>query len=268
MAGRIDDLPDGRRLEGTQLSTSPTSSSGARTGSCAGSSTPVGIAATRSAKAQRHAKRDFSVSTICGPTASTATQGLLRGDLRRPSTRPSTRCEVPVDSFAGFIFLNPDPDAGPLAECLGRGRDGSSRLTTSRRWFHGDECPESLDCNWKVVMDAFNEGYHINRRPSRAAAVSYPAGDSRYGFFERPQRRLAPFEVVGDSDPSSRSRGSANSPETFPGAAAVLPRFEELVDDTADDGKLGRSREGVTARSSADGDPRRSDRDGLGCRAG
>lgn len=68
--------------------------------------------------------------------------------------------ETRVDTWQGFVFINMNPDAGPLAEFL-------------------DPVPQYLDpfeygkmrfrfyalfrvpCNWKVAQEAFDEGYHV-----------------------------------------------------------------------------------------------------------
>src|ERR1700751_479213 len=105
--------------------------------------------------------------------------------------------QVPVDSFAGFIFLNPDPDARPLADCLG------PEVIELLAPYHlevmvpvGLNVRESLDCNWKVVIDAFSEGYHIvGVHPELLRVIVLEAGNSRYGFFGDHGVACAPFEV-------------------------------------------------------------------------
>ena len=91
-----------------------------------------------------------------------ALKGVARPDLVGPIDKGELGLlEVPVDTFAGFVFLNPDPDAGPLADFLG---DEVRELMAP---YHLDQMVtvldvrESIDCNWKVVMDAFQEGYFI-----------------------------------------------------------------------------------------------------------
>lgn len=87
-------------------------------------------------------------------------EGKLRGVLREDLTgqvdkSDNSLLEVSVDTFGGFIFLNPDPDAQPLREYLG---DEVMELLEP---YHLDQMTtvmdvrEALDCNWKVVMDAF-----------------------------------------------------------------------------------------------------------------
>ena len=94
-------------------------------------------------------------------------EGRLRGILREEFAGEIDKSEnsllqVPVETFAGFIFINPDPNAAPLAEFIG---DEVADLLAP---YHLDEMVpvmnvrEPLECNWKVVMDAFEEGYHID----------------------------------------------------------------------------------------------------------
>ena len=107
---------------------------------------------------------------------------------------------------------------------------------------------EPLDCNWKVVMDAFEEGYHINGiHPQLLAVINIDPATSRYRFFENHSIAMAPFEVQG-AGAEKQVEGIMALPETFPGTAAVIPRFEELVKPyRAEDGSVDFS-EGVTAR--------------------
>ena len=53
-------------------------------------------------------------------------RGVLREDLAGQVDKDeNSLLQVPVDTFAGFIFINPDPSAAPLSRVSGRrgGRD-------------------------------------------------------------------------------------------------------------------------------------------------
>jgi phenylpropionate dioxygenase-like ring-hydroxylating dioxygenase large terminal subunit len=181
-------------------------------------------------------------------------EGRLRGVLRENLAGPidkdeNSLIEVPVDTFAGFIFINPDPEAGPLSEWIG------DEIADMLAPYHLDEMVtvmnvrEPLDCNWKVVMDAFKEGYHINGiHPQLLSVIAIDPATSRYRFFEHHSVAMAPFEVQGAS-PEKQVEGIIALPETFPSTAAVLPRFTELVNQCrAEDGSL-KFPDGISART-------------------
>jgi len=182
--------------------------------------------------------------------------GELKGVLRPECVGPIDMSEngllaVSVDTFAGFIFLNPDPRAEPLAEFLG---DAVELLAP----YHLEEMTpvmnvrETLDCNWKVVVDAFSEGYHIDGiHPELLRIISIDPSRTRFNFFGDHSVAVAPFEVanVEGFGPEEQVEGIRELPGTFPLVAETLPKFEELVDaHRGPDGKLDLP-EGVTPRT-------------------
>lgn len=66
---------------------------------------------------------------------------------------------VKVERWAGFVFINLDPESGPLEEFLGEVPywlgvfEMENMRYKWRQWLR-------LPCNWKVVTEAFIEGYH------------------------------------------------------------------------------------------------------------
>jgi phenylpropionate dioxygenase-like ring-hydroxylating dioxygenase large terminal subunit len=180
-------------------------------------------------------------------------EGRLRGMLRENLAGPIDKAansllEVLVDTFAGFIFLNPDPNAAPLHEFLG------PEVVELLAPYHLEQMVtvmdvrEPLDCNWKVVMDAFEEGYHVNGiHPQLLSVLEIDPTTARFQFFDNHSVAVAPFEVKGAS-PEKQVQGIMDLPETFPSTAAVLPRFEELVAPyRGEDGSIDFP-DGVTAR--------------------
>jgi phenylpropionate dioxygenase-like ring-hydroxylating dioxygenase large terminal subunit len=161
--------------------------------------------------------------------------------------------QVPVECFAGFIFLNPDPDAAPLAEFLGTEvMAGIAPYRLDEMIPVGMDVREALDCNWKVVIDAFSEGYHIvGVHPELLRVIELEAGNSRYGFWGDHGVAVAPFEVknVAGFGPEEQVQGIRELPATFPTVAEVLPRFEELVGGFRDSGGTLSFPENVSARS-------------------
>lgn len=67
---------------------------------------------------------------------------------------------IKVDTWGGFVFLNFDPAAEPLIDYLGEAAEALApfKLETMRlRWRKWLKMP----CNWKIALEAFNEGYHV-----------------------------------------------------------------------------------------------------------
>lgn len=68
--------------------------------------------------------------------------------------------EVQCDTWGGFVYINPDPKAEPLPEYLApmpQFMDPFEFEQLRYRWYVSVRLP----CNWKVALEAFNEGYHV-----------------------------------------------------------------------------------------------------------
>jgi phenylpropionate dioxygenase-like ring-hydroxylating dioxygenase large terminal subunit len=156
--------------------------------------------------------------------------------------------QVPVEVFAGFVFLNPDPKAGPLADYLGETAELLAPYHLEEMVPVGLNVRESLECNWKVVMDAFQEGYHIQGvHPELVPAMD--ESKERYSFFGDHSVATAPFGASNMADFTTEQAVEAirELPATFPGVVEVLPRFEQLVDGHRQGGAIVFP-QGVTAR--------------------
>lgn len=68
--------------------------------------------------------------------------------------------EIPCETFAGFIWINMDPNAKPLKEYLGPIWD-EWEAREVHTWKRTMANSMWLPCNWKVVLDNFNESYHV-----------------------------------------------------------------------------------------------------------
>jgi phenylpropionate dioxygenase-like ring-hydroxylating dioxygenase large terminal subunit len=97
---------------------------------------------------------------------------------------------VSVECWKGFIFMNPqqNPDTG-LQEYLGTLANDlagypSENLEVAGHW------SVTLDCNWKVLVDAFQEGYHVMSIHKNTQPANFKA--SRSG-----QNRLVNFRTHG-----------------------------------------------------------------------
>jgi phenylpropionate dioxygenase-like ring-hydroxylating dioxygenase large terminal subunit len=102
----------------------------------------------------------------------------------------ASRCLPPVacDSYAGFVFVNRDVHAAPLADWIGPAAEmlDPFRGETLREVYRETRI---VPCNWKVTAEAFLEVYHfrhihshdgISVLDNRGAAMGlYPNGHSR-----------------------------------------------------------------------------------------
>ncbi len=182
--------------------------------------------------------------------------GKLRGVARPDLVGPIEKDElglpkVSVDCFAGFIFLNPDPDAKPLVEFLG------DEVVEYLAPYHLEEMVpvglnvrDTLECNWKAVVDGFQESYHIpGLHPQMGVVFEPDPSKSRYSFIGDHHLSVAPYEVKAKGfTPEQAVEGIRSQlPATYHGAAEVMPLFDARVAAyRSKDGKL-EFPEGVTA---------------------
>lgn len=82
---------------------------------------------------------------------------------------PGTRDEVArlpeckIGTWGGFIFINPNPNAEPLADYLGDlpQHFEEAGLDLGRRWIQAHVTAE-VQANWKVAQEAFHEAWHAS----------------------------------------------------------------------------------------------------------
>ena len=70
--------------------------------------------------------------------------------------------EVKVGTWAGFVFINSDPEAESLQDFL-----GEEILRHFERWdlenrYIQAHVSKIVNCNWKIANEAFSEGFHVN----------------------------------------------------------------------------------------------------------
>ena len=76
---------------------------------------------------------------------------------------------VSVDTWGAFVFVNPDPDAPPLADDLGELPDllAADGIDVAALRFHARAESDEYACNWKICVENFLECYHC--------AVAHPS---------------------------------------------------------------------------------------------
>jgi phenylpropionate dioxygenase-like ring-hydroxylating dioxygenase large terminal subunit len=112
-----------------------------------------------------------------------------------PSVDPD-RCSLPealVDTWHGFVFINPDRDAGPLAEHLGDLDEHFSAWPFEKR-FKAVHVRKIMRVNWKACQEAFMESYHV---VATHPTLMQTLGDAntRYDTYENYSRAISPHGV-------------------------------------------------------------------------
>lgn len=82
-----------------------------------------------------------------------------RWDFEHTSDEEMSLPEAKVGTWAGFVFINPDPNAAPLEEHLGDLPVHFDRWKLEDRYVQG-HVQKTIRANWKVVQEAFCESYH------------------------------------------------------------------------------------------------------------
>tara|TARA_Y100001934_G_C12385809_1_gene795643 strand:- start:7206 stop:8327 length:1122 start_codon:yes stop_codon:yes gene_type:complete len=98
------------------------------------------------------------------------------GFVKEECALPELRCEL----WHGFIFVNLDPDAVPLAEKL----NNLEPLVAGHRMaemslFTGED--EVWACNWKILVENFTEGYHTFQTHAKSLQNATPTDLTYWG---------------------------------------------------------------------------------------
>jgi phenylpropionate dioxygenase-like ring-hydroxylating dioxygenase large terminal subunit len=89
--------------------------------------------------------------------------------------------EVQVDTFAGFVWVNFDPAAPPLAEYVGVLTEHFAEFEFEDRYIE-THVRKKLPCNWKAAIEAFLEAYHV--RETHASGQLGDEVTTQYDIFE------------------------------------------------------------------------------------
>ena len=114
---------------------------------------------------------------------------------------------------------------------------------------YGLNVRERIHCNWNVIMNAFQEGYHVQGiHPELAPATD--ESKERYRFMGDHSVATAPFGAsnLADANPEQQIAAIRNLPATFPGVAEVLPHFDHLLDADRNTDSVVSLPEGTTPR--------------------
>jgi len=142
--------------------------------------------------------------------------------------------EVRVDTWGGFVFVNFDLDAPPLADHLGD-------LTTHfERWplelrYKQAHVAKVLRCNWKLAQEAFMEAYHVvATHPQLLAGIG--DANSQYDVFGNFCRAITP-----NGTPSPHLKWTPTEQDML----------DAMFDRSLDEPRVLEVRDGDTARATA-----------------
>ncbi len=98
--------------------------------------------------------------------------------------------ELQVGTWGGFVFINPDPDAGPLEDHLGELPEHFVPWPLEERYKEA-HVAKVLPCNWKVAQEAFMEAYHVvGTHPQLLPGIG--DANSQYDAWDTFSRALTP----------------------------------------------------------------------------
>jgi phenylpropionate dioxygenase-like ring-hydroxylating dioxygenase large terminal subunit len=149
---------------------------------------------------------------LLGAPAMERTEGFDKSEWGLPRMR--------VEQWMGFVFVNLDPDAAPLAPTLARYEKYLTNYHLEEAVCPGTFTLEDMPWNWKVMFENFNDGYHANRLhqyvqdfcPSNLSAFPEPWSDDSNVIF----RTSGYTHIDGGFNATHR---------------VIMPVFPELTDE-------------------------------------
>jgi phenylpropionate dioxygenase-like ring-hydroxylating dioxygenase large terminal subunit len=102
-----------------------------------------------------------------------------------PGVRETVRQlpRVQAATWAGFVFINPDPAAASLEEFLGPTMMDHYRKYNLQNRYKQAHVQKIVPSNWKVVMEGFMEGHHLSATHPQFVAISGDLANQRFDVF-------------------------------------------------------------------------------------
>lgn len=135
-------------------------------------------------------------------------RGVSRDDVHAGRPGPTSLVPVSIDTWAGFVFVNPDRDCEPLSEFL-------EELPQELDWLGMQDysCAQFMTvpvaCNWKVVVDAFIETYHLHAVHPQMLAIADDV-NTPITLYDKHTMFVQPYGV-----PSPRRGGGVSDQELW-----------------------------------------------------
>ena len=170
-----------------------------------------------------------------------------------PHIKPSAWSlpEAQVGTWGGFVFLNPDLNAPPLADFLGNELSDQFKRWPLELRYKQAHVAKILRCNWKVAQEAFMEAFHVvATHPQLLAGIG--DANSQYdawGNFSR--------AITANGTPSPHLAWKPSEQEMF----------DSMTDRRLDEAPLAEIGGELTARSASAAGAREMLRPALGAAA-
>lgn len=102
--------------------------------------------------------------------------------------------QVQVDTWGGFVFINFDDNAEPLADYLGVLPEHFSRFPL-HDYYKGVHVQRVIGCNWKVGAEAFMESFHTVQTHRQIMSFTADANSQYDTFGDNISRSVTPMGV-------------------------------------------------------------------------
>ncbi len=150
--------------------------------------------------------------------------------------------EVSVDTWAGWVWFNLDPNAGPLHDYLGMIPEHLDPYHIEEQTLVRDWTIEWA-CNWKTAVDAFNEVYHVQGIHPQLLEMLDDI-NVQIDLYERHNRYIVPFGVLSPRFENQEEitealremmRAAGIDPDTFEGTVQeVRPALIQATRERAE----------------------------------
>lgn len=109
--------------------------------------------------------------------------------------------QVKVDSWGGFVFINFDDNAEPLAQYLAPLPDHFARFPL-HDYYKGVHVQRVVQCNWKVGAEAFMESFHTVKTHPEIMTFTGDANSQYDTFGDNVSRSVTPMGIPSPHLPS------------------------------------------------------------------
>src|SRR5581483_7825471 len=96
--------------------------------------------------------------------------------------------------WGGFVFINPEPECEPLEDFLGGFGEHFERFPVDD-WYTRAHAAAVIDCNWKIVVEAFIEASHVYATHPQTVPGNDPC-NSQYDIWDNFARVITPVGLT------------------------------------------------------------------------